>query len=30
LPRDREAILHAIDGALEGKVRLRLEAFRGL
>jgi radical SAM superfamily enzyme YgiQ (UPF0313 family) len=30
LPRDREAIVRAIDGALEGKVRLRPEAFRGL
>jgi radical SAM superfamily enzyme YgiQ (UPF0313 family) len=30
LPRDREAIVAAIDGALSGKVRLRTEATRGL
>src|SRR5579872_474356 len=30
LPRDREAIVRAIDSALDGKVRLRPEAFRGL
>jgi radical SAM superfamily enzyme YgiQ (UPF0313 family) len=30
LPRDREAIVSAIDAALEGRIRLRPEAFRGL
>lgn len=30
LPRDREAIVGAIDAALAGRIRLRSEAFRGL
>ena len=30
LPRDREAIVRAIDAALEGRIRLRSEAMRGL
>jgi hypothetical protein len=30
LPRDREAILEAIDGALEGRVPLRPDWARGL
>jgi radical SAM superfamily enzyme YgiQ (UPF0313 family) len=30
LPHDREAIVEAIDAALEGRIRLRPEAFRGL
>lgn len=30
LPRDREAILNAIDGALSGRIRLRPEWMRGL
>jgi len=30
LPRDREAIISAIDGALSGRIRLRPERLRGL